>query len=321
MIVFIYQHGGAVVVRTFDGVLVKARDLPESRIAVAGADDHTVIEAVRLAEEEGLGSALLFGNRAAIEKAISEVDSPPEHAEIVETDEPCSAAVEAVANRKADSVLKGNVPTNVLLRAVLHHDVEDEGIKSLMSHAAIIENPAQSRLLICTDGGMVVDPGVDKKALILDNTITVARALGIETPKIGLPSLMEDKGQDIASLNDARTLMAWHREGRFGAVEMDGPFGVDVFLDSEAASHKKIVSPCAGEVDILLFPNTDACNIAVKMVLYYSKADMIGLVVGGLTPVILVSRAHSPRAKMISIALARIVGNYQQHARRSQAAY
>ncbi len=307
-------------IRTFDGVLVKARDLPESRIAVAGAEDPTVIEAVRLSEEEGLGSALLFGNRIEIEKAMLKVDSAPKFAEIVDTGDPCFAAVEAVSQGQADSVLKGNVPTNVLLKAVLHRDVEGEGVKSLISHAAIIENPAQSRLLICTDGGMVVDPCAEKKALILDNAITVARAIGIETPKIGLPALMEDKGQDIASLNDARSIIAWHREGRFGAVEMDGPFGVDVFLDSEAATHKKIVSPCAGEVDILLFPNTDSCNIAVKMVLHFAKADMIGLVVGGLTPVILVSRAHSSRAKMISIALARIVGNFQQDVRKHQMA-
>ncbi|MCD6119849.1 hypothetical protein J7K50_08450 [bacterium] len=299
-------------IKTFDGVLEAARGLPASRIAVAGADDTTVIEAIRLAEEEGLGSSLLFGDADKIDEAFDNVEMVPEHSETVAADEPCSAAIDAVARGEADCVMKGNVPTNVLLKAVLSHDVEEEGVKGLLSHVAIIENPRQNRLLLGTDGGMIPFPDAEMKASILLNAIPVARALGAKKPLVGLPALMEDKGQDIPSLNDARRLMAWHREGRFGDIEMDGPFGVDIFLDAESAAHKKIESACAGAVDLLLFPNADSCNIAIKMSLYYTGGDMIGLVVGGITPVILVSRSHSARSKMISIALAKLVGQYQQ---------
>jgi len=307
-------------IKTFDGLLMAARGLPESRIAVAGADDETVIEAVQLAEEEGLGHALLFGDAVKIAGVIAKLDIPPTHAEIRAATDPCRDAVAAVDAGEADCVMKGDVPTNALLKAVLARDVESEHIKSLISHVAIIENPRQNRLLIATDGGMVVSPDAEAKARIIDNAIMVARALGIAKPKIGLPALMEDKGQDIPSLNDARRLMAWYREGRFGDVDMDGPFGVDVFLDAEAAAHKDIVSPCAGDVDILVAPNADAGNIAVKLAMYYAGIDMIGLVVGGMTPVILVSRAHSARSKMISIALAKLVGNYQASMRLTRAA-
>ncbi|MEP0814848.1 MAG: phosphate butyryltransferase [bacterium] len=294
-------------IRTLDGVLLAARDLPASRIAVAGADDPMVIDAVRLAEDEGLGRALLFGNPEAIGVALENASSPPQWSEIVASDDPCAAAVDAVKSGAADSVLKGNVPTNTLLKAVLRRDAGEGGVERLLSHVAIIENYSQNRLLICTDGGMVTDPDVSKKAAILDNAIQVARSLGLECPRIGLPALMEDKGQNISSLNDARKLMEMYKAGRWPDTIMDGPFGVDVFLDEESARHKGISSPCAGAVDILLFPNTDSCNIAVKMVLHYCHMDMIGLVVGGITPVILVSRAHSSRAKLISIALAKIV--------------
>jgi len=307
-------------IKTFDGLLMAARGLPESRIAVAGADDETVIEAVQLAEEEGLGHALLFGDAVKIAGVIAKLDIPPTHAEIRSTTDSCRDAVAAVDAGEADCVMKGNAPTNALLKAVLARDVESEHVKSLISHVAIIENPRQNRLLIATDGGMVVSPDAEAKARIIDNAIMVARALGIAKPKIGLPALMEDKGQDIPSLNDARRLMAWYREGRFGDVDMDGPFGVDVFLDAEAAAHKDIVSPCAGDVDILVAPNADAGNIAVKLAMYYAGIDMIGLVVGGMTPVILVSRAHSARSKMISIALAKLVGNYQASMRLTRAA-
>lgn len=306
-------------IKTFDGILEAARGLSASCIAVAGADDVTVIEAIQLAEDEGLSRALLFGDPEKISDAIAKVEIPPLQAEIRAADEPCSAAVAAVAVGEADSVMKGNVPTNVLLKAVLARDVVNENVKSLLSHVAVIENPKQNRLLVCTDGGMVVAPNAEVKAQIIDNAIIVAHSLGIKRPKIGLPALMEDKGQDIPSLNDARQLMAWYREGRFGDVEMDGPFGIDVFLDAESALQKKISSPCAGAVDILIAPNADAGNIAIKMALYYAGIDMIGLVVGGITPVILVSRGHSARAKMISIALAKLVGQHQANMRNSQA--
>lgn len=306
-------------IKTFDGLLEAARGLPASRIAVAGADDATVIEAVQLAEEEGLGHALLFGDASKIADAIGTLDLAPKRAEVRVSQEPCAAAIEAVSAGEADCVMKGNVPTNVLLKAILARDVGSEHVKSLLSHVAIIENPRQNRLLIATDGGIVVSPDAEMKAQILDNALVVARALGIAKPKVGIPALMEDKGQDIPSLNDARKLMEWHRAGRFGNVDMDGPFGVDVFLDAESAAHKGIASPCAGEVDILLAPNADACNIAVKMVLYFANRDMIGLVVGGITPVILVSRGHSARSKMISIALAKLVGSYQASMRHTSA--
>ena len=307
-------------IRTFEGVLIAARDLPESRIAVAGADDAAVIEAIRLAEEEGLSRALLFGDAEKIRAEMSRCQAAPAHAEIIQSEDSCASAVDAVSGGMADCVLKGNVATNAILKAVLKRDAGEAGVRKLISHVAIIENPPQNRLLICTDGGMVIDPDAGEKAAILDNALVVAHAIGVERPKVGLPALMEDKGQDIKSLNDARELMAMHKGGRWEGIQMDGPFGVDVFLDREAAEHKRIKSALAGEVDILLFPNTDACNLAVKMVLYYCSKDMIGLVVGGLTPVILVSRAHSPRAKLISIALAKLVGQYQQGERASAVA-
>lgn len=304
-------------IKTFDGILDAARGLPPSCIAVAGSDDPTVIEAIQLAEDEGLGRALLFGDPDKTKEAMSKLQFLPAHAEIRAAEDPCAATVASVASGEADCVLKGNVGTNVILKAVLARDVSKEQVKALLSHVAVIENPKQNRLLVCTDGGMVVAPDAAMKAQIIDNAIVVAHAMGIERPKIGIPALMEDKGQDIPSLNDARQLMAWHREGRFGEIELDGPFGVDVFLDAEAAAHKKISSPCAGEVDVLIAPNADAGNIAIKMALYYAGIDMIGLVVGGITPVILVSRGHSARAKMISIALAKLVGQHQANLRRN----
>jgi phosphotransacetylase len=80
-----------------------------------------------------------------------------------------------------------------------------------------------------------------------------------------------------------------------------------LWLAPDAAKEKKIDTPIAGDADIIMVPTLEAGNISIKMVLYYQKSIMLGVVVGGAAPILLVSRAHPPRAKLMSAALAKII--------------
>jgi len=227
------------------------------------------------------------------------------------------AAAEAIRvclSGRAQFVVKGAVKTDQLLHAVLR--TEEDEIKRqgyFLSHIAFLENPragkpsTAGKLLAVTDGGMNVAPDMDGKMRIMENAIRVMQRLGVKGPKVLLAAGIEDTGQDISAIADAREIVKRHRNGEWEDAIIDGPYGVDIGLDAEAAKVKGIDTPIAGDADIVVCPNLESCNIAVKMVLYYTKRFMLGVVVGGAVPVVLVSRAAPPEANLYSVALAKLL--------------
>ncbi len=280
-------------------------------IAIAGGDSAGAVEFAHLAEREGLASCVFVGDPTAIEKTLARAEHKPERTTIhsAPTGEVAAEAVRLCLSGGASFVMKGNVKSDQLLRAVLHTEEEEiKGHGYFLSHTAVIENPRAGKLLQVTDGGLNVLPDLEGKIRIMQNAIAVAHSIGIEKPRVILAAGMEDTGQDIPAIVDAREIVRRHREGEWPDAIIDGPFGVDLGLDPEAAKVKKIDTPIAGDADIVLVPNLESCNIAVKMVLYYTNAFMLGLVVGGVAPVLLVSRAAPPEANFLSAALAKMVG-------------
>ena len=75
-------------------------------------------------------------------------------------------------------------------------------------------------------------------------------------------------------------------------------------LSIEAAEHKGISGPVAGNADILLLPNIETANVMYKTLTYTANTKNGGILVGTSAPVILTSRADSFETKVNSIALA-----------------
>ena len=70
---------------------------------------------------------------------------------------------------------------------------------------------------------------------------------------------------------------------------------------------KKIVSPVAGDADILVVPDLEAGNMLAKQLSYLAGADSAGIVLGARVPIILTSRADSVASRLASVALARLL--------------
>jgi phosphate acetyltransferase len=51
-------------------------------------------------------------------------------------------------------------------------------------------------------------------------------------------------------------------------------------------------------------PDLEAGNMLAKNLTYFAKADGAGIVLGARVPIVLTSRADSPRARMASCAVA-----------------
>jgi phosphate butyryltransferase len=300
------------VIRTFDELYQAVKKGTPAVIAVVGGDNDDSVEFALLAEREGLARCVFVGDETAI-GAVFAQHGKPETATILHAtdDESAAAAVRLCTEGKAHFVLKGKVKTNQLLSAVLkagREEIKDRGM--YLSHVTVVENPRMKKLLIISDGGMSVLPNLQQKIWIMQNAIKVAHSLGVAKPKVILAAAMEDTGQEFPAIADAREIVKRHKAGEWPDAIIDGPFGVDVGLEPNAAKEKKIDTPIAGDVDIIIVPNIEAGNVGLKLVLYYQEAMMLGLVVGGVAPILLVSRAHPPRSKLLSAALAKIyVGN------------
>ena len=60
---------------------------------------------------------------------------------------------------------------------------------------------------------------------------------------------------------------------------------------------------------ILVVPDLEAGNMLAKNLIFLSKADAAGLVLGARVPIVLTSRADSVRSRMASCAVAVLVSD------------
>lgn len=295
-----------------------ARHHPRRRIAVASADELTVIAALKQAEDCGLSCRpLLFGRAEEIRKLAREADLTLEPEDI--TDEPDDAvaatmAAHAVREGRADVLMKGHVHTDDFLRGVLH---KERGLRTgtLMSHCFVLEHPREERLLLVTDCGMNIAPTLEQKAAIALNAIYLAQVLGIHRPKVAALAAVEIVNPAMPATLDAAVLGQMNDRRQFSDGVLDGPFGMDNAVSEAAARIKRIESPVAGKADILLMPNIEAGNIMAKTYSFLCGGEMAGVVVGAAAPVVLTSRADSPQSKLYSIGLAVLMANMQRQGR------
>ena len=83
-------------------------------------------------------------------------------------------------------------------------------------------------------------------------------------------------------------------------------------MSEAAAQTKHIVSPVAGKANILLVPDLEAGDPLAKQLTYMADADVAGIVLGAQIPIMLSSRADTPRTSTVSAAVAVLLA----HARR-----
>ena len=105
-----------------------------------------------------------------------------------------------------------------------------------------------------------------------------------------------------------RTAMGADRGQIVGGI-VDGPLDLDAAVDAMAAQTKKIVSPVAGRADILVAANIEAANAVYKVFLFMEGAQAADCLMGARVPIILTSRADSPKTRTCSAAAAVIVAN------------
>ncbi len=296
-------------VRNFDEVLGKVKEGKVKKVAVAVAQDEPVLEAIKEAKIQGFADAILVGDKNEIEAIAEKLDMDISQFEIIhEPDKKAAAlkAVELVSSKKADMVMKGLIDTATFLRSVLNKEV---GLRTgkLMSHVAVFEIKGIDRLIFLTDAAFNTYPDLKAKVDIVNNSVQVAHAVGIEIPKVAPICAVEVVNPDMPSTVDASILSKMSERGQIKGCIVDGPLALDNALSEEAAKHKNVTGPVAGKADIMLLPNIESANVMYKTLTYTSPTRNGGILVGTSAPVILTSRADSFETKVNSIALAALV--------------
>lgn len=295
--------------KNFDDLLSKVKECRRKKVAVAVAQDEPVLEAIREAKERGIADAILVGDEAKIAEVAKGIGMDLSDYEIVhEADVKKAAlkAVELVHDRKADMLMKGLVDTATFLRSVLNKEV---GLRTgkLMSHVSVFEIEGIDRLILLTDAAFNTYPDLKQKVQIINNSVMVAKACGIENPKVAPVCAVEVVNPDMPATVDAALLSKMSDRGQIKGCIVDGPLALDNALSEEAAHHKGVTGPVAGKADILLLPNIDVANVMYKSLTYTAQTKNGGILVGTSAPVILTSRADSFETKVYSIALAALV--------------
>jgi len=301
--------------KDFDALLRLVKKHPVRKVAVAVAQDPTVIEALDEARKREIAEAVLVGDEREIREAAESVHVSLGDTPIVNVEDPIQAlatAVKMASSGEAEILMKGYIHTDDFLRAVLS---KEYGLRtgSIMSHVFIAEIPEQKKLIFITDGAMNIAPTLEQKAAILLNAVHLANIFGVMNPKVAVLAAVELVNPAMPATVDAAALAQMAERRQYvPACIVDGPFALDNAVSARAAEHKKITGPVAGQADILLVPSIEAGNMLAKSLVYFGNHRLVGLLVGAKTPVVLTSRADTMESKMLSIAGAVLMVNIKR---------
>jgi len=285
-------------------------------VAVAGASDVDVLGALSSAHADGILDATLFGDKNKIEEASREGRVDISHFHIVHEKDPGKAtygAVKMAAEGKADVIMKGFVSTSSLLKTVLSKDFNLR-TRNLISHAAVIDIPGYHKLILMTDGGMVVRPDIEQKIQILENAILVSRALGCKPVKVALSGAVDKVYENIPRTQECRKIIDRVVSMNLPDVIVAGPLTFDAATSGEMARLKGIENPVAGDADIFLSNSIEECNIAAKSLINLADTIFAGVIVGAAVPVSLVSRTDTMTNKKASVSIACLIAEYYKTA-------
>ena len=223
-------------------------------------------------------------------------------------------AAQMAADKKLEALMKGSLHTDELIHAV----VMQPGLRTgrRMSHVFRCQVPMYPKPLYITDAALNIAPTLSEKADIVQNAIDFAHVMGLEEPKVAILAAVETVNPSMPSTLDAAALCKMAERGQIKGGVLDGPLAFDNAISAHAAEIKHIVSPVAGQVDILVAPHIEAGNMMIKQVEILAGASGAGIVLGARVPIALTSRSDTAMARSASALLVKLVVH---HNRKQQA--
>jgi phosphate butyryltransferase len=281
-------------------------DKPTRRMVLAAAQDHNSLSSALQAAKDGFIEPILVGDKEAILNLAGQHNLDLTGVRIIhepDTEMAVEIAVKMVRSNQADILMKGQVGTSSLLKAVLN---KEWGLRSgaLLSHFALFEVEAYHKLIAVTDVAMNIAPNLQDKISIVNNSVECLNKLGIEMPKVAVLGAVEMVSENMQATLDAALLSKMNQRDQIKNCIIDGPLAFDNAISLESANHKGIRSEVAGDTDLLLMPDIEVGNVLYKSLVFFAHAGVAAVILGATAPIVLTSRSDTDQAKYYSILLA-----------------
>lgn len=298
----------------FEDIVQRARAQGPLPMAVAHpCSPEALLGAVEAAEQQ-LAIPLLVAPVAKLSKLAQSLDIDLARFEVVDVPHSHAAAETAVSlvrEGRADILMKGSLHTDELMSEVL---ARATGIRTdrRISHTFIMKVESYPRYLFITDAAINIVPDLLAKADICRNAIDLCHSLDIAQPKVAILAAVETINPGMTSTLDAAALCKMADRGQITGAILDGPLAFDNAISVEAAQTKGIVSPVAGQPDILLVPDLESGNMLAKQLTYLAGAASAGIVMGAKVPIVLTSRADDAAGRLASTAVAVLLAHQRK---------
>lgn len=294
-------------------LLEMAAPLTRATTAVVNAGSPVVLESVKMAVDEDLIKPVLIGDTSKIKSIAQDMNWDISSLTIIHADGEDACAKTAVAlarTHEVASLMKGDIHTDQLLRAVVN---KESGLRTetRLSHVFHMSAPNSTATLCITDAVINVQPNVEIKLDIARNATRLMHSIGYQQPKIAVLSATETASRSMPSSIEAEQVVIAAEAGEVPGAVLGGPFAFDNAVSTDAARLKNINHPVAGQADVLLVPNIETGNALFKQMVYFMGAAAAGIVLGATVPIILTSRADPAAARLAATALASIYANTQ----------
>jgi phosphate acetyltransferase len=300
-------------------VFEKLRRHPK-RIVFPEGDEPRVLAAAEEFVRLGLGVAVLLGAQKKVESAAKQLGISLHKINIIDPDEAedlplfirrlemlhrYKGIAEADArkivtnvnyfgammlqNGQADGLVGGAASNSgSILRPLFQLIKPLAGVKSISS-CMVLQVPDETYgdhgVFTCADCGVIPNPNVEQLAAIATESARLFRQLTGGVPRVAMLSY-STKGsaqtQDTEKIVAATALAKQMLFDKLQVGEVDGELQADTALIKEIAEIKAPGSPVAGQANVLVFPDLNSGNIAVKLVHRLAGGEAYGQILLGL---------------------------------------
>lgn len=306
--------------RFIESVFQKLQRHPKRIVFPEGTEPRVLHAAERFVTLK-LGTPVLLGHRAAIEKAAKAQKTSLDHVMIIDptTADDLPTFTKHLEKLKRYHDLGPKGAHDILIQpnyfgAMMVQNGQVDGLVTGASEAAsgtlrpliqlIKPLPTVSSISSCmlldlsnkrygergvmffADCAVIPDPSVEQLAEIAVETGKLCRQLTGQKPRIAMLSFSTRGSSKLPSPHKiaAATALARQRaDTEKIEMEIDGELQADTALLPELAEKKAPTSLVAGKANVLIFPDLNAGNIGVKLVQYLAGADAYGQILLGLS--------------------------------------
>ncbi|MBU2620883.1 MAG: hypothetical protein ABIJ52_09945 [Pseudomonadota bacterium] len=284
--------------RNFKEIENQAKKMGPLRAVTLFPDDPDVMRTMADGKKLGLIEPILVGARSRIEKVANEVSMPLAGVEILDLDNPQRAAdlcIETVVNGKASFIIKGNILTTYLYRALIRTTAElapDQTPCTLCFHQV----KGIDKIFVITDPGINILPNAETKRKILTNGINVLHHMGCSKPRVMILAAQRIDGLNSIAIKDAITIRETCSSGPRADFKICTANNLYPTFPDHGTGRDTFP-------DLFLVPNLETGNILAKSIDHLGGGIRQCVTVGGNITVLTPSRSDGYAARMMNLAL------------------